>query len=142
MLRGRARNRLLRGRENGYLVAACDSRLVSMHSRWCWQLKLPVVWTERNSPRSRYGRVHLDLFTTPYSLTAAGREALQSLRTPCQVALSPHDGHWEHVPVSQLENLARSVFRAVQRRGNFQFELPLPATNPGPAKLLAFRATA
>jgi hypothetical protein len=48
------------------------------------------------------------------------------------------------VPLRQLEDLAGAVLRAVNRPGNYQWDLPQPAVNQGPAKLLPFleRATA
>lgn len=74
---------------------------------------------ERCSPHSRYGRVHLDLFTTPDALTAAGRDALNALTQRLAIAgnvtISAHDACWERVPIRQIEELARAVFRAAFR---------------------------
>ena len=117
---GRARTRLLKARENGYLNAACCPSLAAIHSRWCWGLRLPVVWVERCSAYSRYGRVHLDLFTTLHTLTTLGREALQSLSGNATV--SAHDARWERVPLGQLDALARAVLRTVNRSGNYQLD--------------------
>jgi len=103
---------------------------------------------ERCSPHSRYGRVHLDLFTTPRALNSAGRDALQTLTVRLAIggkaAISAHDARWERVPVEQLETLASAVFRAVNRPANYGFDLPQSLPNQGPAKLLPFpeRATA
>ncbi len=146
--RGRTRGRLQKARELGYLNAACDPRLAGLHSQWCWRLKIPVIWMERRSPHSRFGRVHLDLFTTPRALTPAGRAALRDLTERLgiggAVAVSSHDACWDRVPLRQLEHLAGAVFRAVNRPGNYQWDLPQPAISQGPAKLLPFpeRATA
>jgi hypothetical protein len=148
--KGRARGRLLRARENGYLNAACERHLAGFHSQWCWRLKIPVIWMERCSPRSRFGRVHLDLFTTPHALTTAGREALQSLAARFAIAgkttVSAHDACWDRVPIRQLEDLASAVLRAAGRPGNYEFDLPRRIDAPGraPARLVPFpeRATA
>ncbi len=146
--KGRARGRLRKARDLGYLNAASDPRLAGLHSQWCWRLKIPVIWMQRRSPHSRFGRVHLDLFTTPRALTPAGRAALKSLTESLAiggtVAVSPHDACWDRVPLRQLEALAEAVFRAVNRPGNYQWDLPQPAINQRPAKLLPFpeRATA
>ena len=146
--RGRARSRLQKARELGYLNALRDPGLTGPHSQWCWRLKVPVIWMERCSPHSRYGRVRLDLFTTPRALTRAGREALETLAARfgvrAKAAVSAHDACWDRVPAPRLEELAGAVFRAVNRPGNYQWDLPRPAAVQGPARLLPFpeRATA
>lgn len=87
---------------------------------------------ERCSPRSRYGRVHLDLFTTPRVLTAAGRLALESLASHFSIAgkvtVSSHDAAWDRVVFAQIEPLARAVLRAVHNPANYKLDLPAPAT--------------
>ncbi len=97
---------------------------------------------ERCSPRSRFGRVHLDLFTTPRALTVSGRAALRELTERFairgQASISPHDACWERVPVGQLEELASAVFRTVNRSGNYEWDLPQTEAVQGPAKLLPF----
>jgi hypothetical protein len=140
--KGRARGRLSRAREDGYLNAACEAQLADLHGRWCWHLKIPVIWMERCSPRSRFGRVHLDLFTTPRSLTVSGRDALRELTERLairgQASISPHDACWERVPVGKLEELASAVFRTVNRSGNYEWDLPQAPAVQGPAKVLPF----
>jgi len=144
---GRAGGRLRLAREHGYLDAACDRSLPQWHSRWCWRLRIPVIWMERCSPHSKYGRLHLDLFTTSQALTPLGREALQGLSARFGIAgavrITAHDGWWDRVSVDRLEPLAEAVLRTVTRPGNWELDLPLPST-AGPAELLAFpeRATA
>jgi hypothetical protein len=119
-LTGRQRRRLRLARENGYLNAACRDprKLLEAYSRWCWRLRIPVVWSERHSPRSRYGRVRLDLYTTAIRLTAAGQAELQDLAP--RASMSPHDARWEHVPVRDLDRIAAAVFRACTRAANYQ----------------------
>src|SRR5438067_1846836 len=80
-LGGRERARLRAARENGFLNARCrgNQRLVEVFSFWCWRLKLPMVWLERRTPHSRYGRIRLDMFTTPNMLTAAGQAEMRTL---------------------------------------------------------------
>jgi hypothetical protein len=107
-----------------------------------------VIWIERCSPHSRYGRLHLDLFTTPQALTVAGREALAGLSARFgiagKVAITAHDACWDRVPVAVLEPLARAVLRVSGRPGNYQLDLPPAKVTSVPAAVLAFpeRATA
>jgi hypothetical protein len=128
----RQRRCLSLARENGYLNAACRDRekLLAVHARWCWLLRIPVVWSERCSPRSRYGRVHLDLFTTPHRLTADCQADMRALAP--RAATSPHDARWERIPLGDLDRIAAVVFRASTRPDNHQ-----PNRTQPPARLLA-----
>jgi hypothetical protein len=123
-LTGRQRSRLRRARETGCLNAICrdPAQIRDAHSFWCWKLRLPVVWVERLSPRSKFGRVSLDLFTTSSVLTERGRAELRRLGIHLQLDeaawISNHDAHWSRVPLHQLDALARSVLRAARRAGN------------------------
>ena len=118
-LAGRQRTRLRVARDNGYLNARCadNQRLVQAFSLWCWRLKIPMVWLERRTPGSRYGRVRLDMFTTANMLTDAGQAAMKALG---QAHASPHDACWDRVPCRDLGRLANSVFRAATRTGNYE----------------------
>jgi hypothetical protein len=103
---------------------------------------------ERCSPHSKFGRLHLDLFTTAQALTTDGRDALQGLASRFGIVrparISAHDALWDRVPLAQLELLARAVLRVVTRPANLQLDLPLQVKARGPAELVAFpqRATA
>jgi len=138
---GRQRRRLSLARENGYLNAACRDcrKLLAAYARWCWSLRIPVVWSERCSPRSRYGRVHLDLFTTPHRLTADCQADMQSLAP--RAITSPHDACWERIPVGDLDRIAATVFHSSIRPGNYQpnrgHAPALPARLPA-VKVLCF----
>ena len=118
-LGGRERTRLRVARENGFLNALCEHNqlLVQAFSLWCWRLKIPMVWLERRTPHSRYGRVRLDMFTTANMLTAAGQAEMKALG---QARASPHDACWERVRLRELERLANSVYRAATRTGNYE----------------------
>ncbi len=124
LLGGRERTRLRKARENGFLDARCSlgSELVRRYGRWCWTMKVPLVWFERRSPYSRFGRVHLEMFTTANILTDRGQAAMRNfrpLRCPAAPArVSPHDACWEDVPLRDLNAMARSVYRAATRSGN------------------------
>jgi len=126
---------LIRAREIGYLNAACQDAemLITAYARWCWRLHVPMVWTERISPRSRYGRVRLDLYTTPYRLAAEGQVELQGIAPGA--ATSPHDARWEHVALRDLDWLAAAVLRIATRSGNLQplhtYPSGCPARAPG-----------
>ena len=118
--------------------------LIVAHARWCWRLHLPVVWTERLSPRSRYGRVRVDLFTTPYRLTAEGQVELQEI-APGAVT-SPHDARWEHVALRDLDWLAAAAVRIATRGENLQplraYPAGCPAQAPGQTARIAARLAA
>jgi len=130
---GRQRRRLTNARETGYLNAACQGAemLIAAHARWCWRLHVPVVWTERLSPRSRFGRVRLDLFTTPYRLSAEGQVELQEI-APGAVT-SPHDARWSRVALRDLDWLAAAVLRIATRSENLQPLRTYPAGCPARA---------
>jgi hypothetical protein len=124
-LSGRDRRRLQLAHEKGYLDARCASgpKLLRAHGKWCWRLKLPVVWFERQTPHSKFGRVYLELFTTPNILTAAGEAELQELATRysgSRVQVTPNDARWERVRLDAAEKLANAVFRATLRVGNYR----------------------
>jgi hypothetical protein len=127
-LGGRDRSRLRRARADGYLNAMCRAHddVIRAFSFWCWKLRLPVVWFVRNTPRSKYGRVSLDLFTTPSVLTTRGEIELKALGRRFQLDstlwITAHDASWDHVPVGRLEELARAVLRIVTRNGNCQLQ--------------------
>lgn len=113
--------RLERARENGYLDARCrnSKKVKESFGLWCWRLKIPLVWFERQSPHSKYGRVHLDLFTTSNRLTPAGREAIQTLCATVapkgQVKISAHNADCDRVPLARVEDLAKAIFRSAIR---------------------------
>jgi hypothetical protein len=121
---GRDRTRLERARTNGYLDASGRPHIVAAHGFWCWRLRVPAIWFERKSPRSKYGRVHLELFTTGYRLTEAGQiemtDLIRRLHLPGRVAASPDDAHWDDVPRQRLEELARTVLRVATRMGHYE----------------------
>jgi hypothetical protein len=135
VLIGRARSLLDRARVNGYLNANSEFRpeLVRAHGLWCWKLRLPLICYQRNTPRSRFGSVRLDLFTTPNVLTSQGLAELATL--PGHAALSPYDGVWTNVPISELDTVARSVYRIATRAGNYAIRPRTPS--PELAKLIA-----
>ena len=118
-LTSRQRTRLLVARERGYLNARClnHKELVHAFSLWCWLLRVPLVWQEGLSRRSRYGRLRLDMFTTANVLTSAGQTAIRALQ-PGRV--TPHDAVWDRVPLRDLDRLARTVYRASTRLGNYE----------------------
>jgi hypothetical protein len=123
---GRERSRLRRARERGYLNAVCRSpqAIRDAYSFWCWRLRLPVVWFERLSSRSRYGRVGLELFTTPNVLTGQGEAELlgliERLNLSSPLSISSHEATWTRVPLRDTEELARLALRTVLRPGNYE----------------------
>jgi len=129
-LTGRQPRRLRVGRENGYLNATCRDhpKLLTAYARWCWRLRIPVVWSERRSPHSRYGRVRLDLYTTSERLSAAGEAEMRALAF--HETTSPHDARWEFIPLLELDRLAAAVLRASTRPANHQPNRVCPAVIP------------
>ncbi len=138
-------NRIQQARERGYLNAQRQPDLIAAHSQWCWRLRIPVLWMERCSPYSRFGRVRLDLFTTPRALTASAQEELGALAGRFGTGpprITAHDACWERVPLARMEDLAGAALCVVNRHGNCRFDLPEPARHPGPAAVLPFRERA
>jgi hypothetical protein len=119
-LNGRQRGRLRRARENGYLDARCadSGRLVRAYGLWCWRLKVPMVWSERPSRYSRFGRVRLDMLTTPNVLTGKGQELMESLAG--EASVSPHDARWERVARARVAALSKDAYRAAVAAGNYR----------------------
>jgi hypothetical protein len=113
------RRRLQRAHQNGYLDATSrDNRAaVKAHGLWCWRLRIPMVWFERHSPRSRFGCLHLDMLTTHHCLTGAGQAALKALGA---ARSSPHDALWERVPLGRLDKLAHAAFRAAVQAQHYR----------------------
>jgi hypothetical protein len=140
-LKPRQRTRLRQARENGYLDArGPDSAiLLKAYGLWCWLLRLPVVWFERQSPYSRYGRVRLDLFTTANQLSEQGLAEMQGL-APGAADISPHDGVWSRVKRGSLQELAGRVMRAAVRAGNSDSARPrliqVQQQRRGPAQVI------
>jgi hypothetical protein len=141
---GRERTRLRRARENGFLNAGCRSpqELRDAHGFWCWRLRLPVVWFERLTPRSKYGRICVDLFTTSSVLNEKGVAELSGLADGALV--SSHDVRWDRVPRARLEEVARRALRAALRTGNYELaeRVRVPAKNAGTPKVLPWKISA
>ena len=124
-MNGRERTRLRKARENGYLDACCtlNRALVHAYGLWCWRLKIPMVYLERRTRYSRYGRVQLEMFTSANRLTAAGQDCMRAICAPGNAApwtrVSPHDACWDHVALPNARELAHAVFRAAIRPENY-----------------------
>ena len=123
-MNGRERTRLQRAREDGFLDARCQDNgaLVNAYGLWCWRLKIPMVWVERRTRYSKYGRAQLEMFTSSNRLTAGGQAGMKDICAPGNAAVwtrvSPHDACWDHVALPNVRELARAVFRAAIRPEN------------------------
>lgn len=123
---GRERTRLQKARENGYLDACCKDNQALVHAfgLWCWRLKIPTVWLERRSRYSRFGRVHLEMFTSANRLTAGGQAVMKGVCAPGNAAkwtqVSAHDAHWDHVAMPNVREVARAAFRAAIRPETYE----------------------
>jgi hypothetical protein len=133
----RLARRINRAREKGYLDASGvrSRELLAAYSRWCWRLRLPVLWTERVSPHSRYGRMCLDLFTTPHRLTAEAQVRLRELASGA--VTSPHDVRWERIAMAERDRLARAVLRLATSNANLQSISDYPVVYPASEVQLA-----
>jgi hypothetical protein len=122
----REHTRLGKARENGYLDARCkdNQALVRAYGMWCWRLKIPMVWLERRTRYSKYGRVQLEMFTSANRLSVRGEAAMEAICAPANIAawtqISAHDARWEHVALPNARELARAVFRAATRPENYE----------------------
>ena len=150
---GRGRRHIERARINGYLKAtsAANPAMVRIHAFWCWKLRIPLIWFERKSPRSKYGQVHLDLFTTANVLTESGRRELETLRERFRISgrvvVSPFDAVWEGVLLRSMDEVCHTVFRIATRLGNYELrqrvEAPPAACKAAAAgNVLPWRMTA
>jgi hypothetical protein len=125
-MNGRERTRLRTARENGYLDACrSDNRaLRDAYGLWCWRLKIPMVWLERRTRYSRFGRVQLEMFTSSNRLTVAGQFGMKGICAPGNAAkwtvVSAHDACWDHVAMRNAQELAHTVFRAAIRPENYE----------------------
>jgi len=87
-----------------------------------------MIWTERRSPRSRYGRVRLDLFTTSNRLTAEAQLNLRELAP--DAVTSPHDARWERIERHDLDRIAHAVLRLATSKANIQSISDYPMVYP------------
>lgn len=137
---GRQRRRLRNAREAGYLDAACDdnARLVKVFGLWCWRMRIPMIWFERRSAHSRYGALHLEMFTTLNLLTPAGQAALRALG---EADVSAHGATWDSVARAEWDSLSRAVYRAVVATGNYRLNRASVKidTRPGKLRMLPLR---
>jgi hypothetical protein len=123
-MNGRERTRLRKARESGYLDARCrdNGALVHAYGLWCWRLKIPMVWLERRTLYSRYGRVQLEMFTSSNRLTTTGQDGMKAVCAPGNAAawtrVSPHEACWDHVALPNATELAHAVFRVAIRPEN------------------------
>ena len=152
-LTGRQRRRLEIARMNGFLDATCrdHQNITQRHGAWCWQLKLPIIWFERRSPHSRYGRLRVEMFTTPNVLTEKGQYALRSLGEQLELrgepAVSAYDACWDRVPRKRAAELARAVLRTTLKVENYELrqsndKLGAARQSVALANVIPFRATA
>lgn len=129
---GRGLSRLRRARIDGYLNATGRSRdgLLQAHGFWCWRLRLPQIWYERNSPHSRYGCLCVDLSTTANRFTHHGIAELAGVADRLGVRgpaiLTSFEARWENIPIQRLDELARIVRRIAVRFGNYELKSRIP----------------
>ena len=76
-----------------------------------------MVWFERRTPRSRFGRLHLDMLTTPHMLTGAGQSALKAIG---EGRITAHDAVWELVLLNRAGKMAHAAFRAALQVENYR----------------------
>lgn len=129
--------------DRGFLNARCRNReeLLRAYGLWCWRMGLPMVWFEPRSTHSRLNRVHLDLFTTPGSLSVRGHAALIAVSAGFVEAryasMMPHSAVWDRVAPEAVAEFARAIFRTVRRTGNFVLT-PRPVESAPESNVLPF----
>jgi hypothetical protein len=93
-------------------------------------LRVPLVWYERNSLRSRYGCLHVDLSTTATRFTHHGVSELAGIADRLGICgpalLTEFEARWDNIPVQRLDEVARVVFRVVMRLGNYELKSRTP----------------
>jgi hypothetical protein len=116
--------RLRTAMDRGFLNARCRNReeLLRAYGLWCWRMGLPMVWFEPRSTHSRLSRVHLDLFTTPGSLSVRGHAALIAISAGFiearHASVTAHSAVWDRVAPEAAAEFARAIFRTLRRAGN------------------------
>ena len=113
----RQKNLLGRARENGYMhaIPSRSAALLRVYGLWCWRLKLPIIWIERRTPRSKYARLCLDMFTTPNVLTRRARWEIErvcnQMTTRGTFTISEHEVICDGIPLADAPSLARVLLR-------------------------------
>jgi hypothetical protein len=116
--------------ETGYLdVRSADgSALLEAYAFWCWRRRVPMVWFERRTRHSKYGRLHLDMFTTPFRLSPRGRAAMEAAQDStgrnAHPSVSFHDACWNWIPLNQLGLIAQRVVASATRTGHYEPNKP------------------
>lgn len=105
--------------ERGYLDARCggSERLTQAYGLWCWRLRIPMVWIERQTPRSKFGCVRVEMFTSVHRLTDLGQSEIREFMGDAS-EISAHNGKLTGLAAAVLEDVARKVYRAATRLGN------------------------
>jgi len=129
--RGREQRQLESARCTGYLDQRNQDReaLRRAYERWCWTMKVPIVRILRQSPRSRFSTVVLEMYTTPNTLSAEGQEAVVKLcekacRKPERL-LSPFGGEFKKIRHAAAPKFARGLFRVATNLGYYLPDLAL-----------------
>jgi hypothetical protein len=148
---GRSPRRVQRAMENGFLNARSTRgpECLRDYGFWCWRMGLPMIWIEPCSRYSRFSRVRLDLFTTPFTLTISGRAALIAIAagvTPAQYAsITAHGAEWNRVPNHLAADFARTILRVVRRPVNYEIQkqaVPISVWQKSPASTTQVKAPA
>ena len=92
--------------------------MLQEYGLWCWRLKIPMAWYERMTPRSRFGRVHVEFLTTWLKLSSRGLAAMREVCGEWKGHVSSEEIICERVPLGRLEELTAKVLRVARRKGN------------------------
>ena len=86
---------------------------------------LPLIWFEPCGRSSRFSRVSLDLFTTPFRLSLAGRAALIAISgrylDAAELKVSADHAIWGRVPAKMGPVLAKEILRITRRPANYEW---------------------
>ncbi len=132
----RNERRLNTARRNGFLNAnpPRNENVRSAYGLWCWRLRIPMLWYQRESPHSRYSRIYLEMLTTGCVLTPPGLAELEHLLGGA-ASIYPHAAVSARLAHRDVAALARKLYKAASRPGNSE-----SAGRRAPAVVLAFRA--
>ena len=129
--KGRERSVLERARRTGCLDQRNQHRdaVRREYERWCRTMKIPIVRILRQSPRSRFSIVVLEMYTTPNTLSAEGQEAVvhaceKACRRP-ERSLSAFGGEFHGSLNPAALKFAREIFRLATHLGYYLPDLAL-----------------
>ncbi len=129
-------SRLESAYECGYLDATASGgrALLQAFGLWCWRMKVPMIWFERLSPRSKFSRISVEFFTTWFRLSADGLASVKAACGEWDCQVNADQAVFRRVPSGKVEVIAVMIRRLVTRAGSCEAsvatrELPVLQTD-------------